>query len=463
MTRVENSLNGRTCAPPILSLFIFLGCVAGGCGQPTTPEVQPAPPANSDWPAPAEWSVDESLTSEEYLRLGMPAADRDWSSIDMGQAKVVLAKLPGGNANLPRYQSPRSGAFFARITSAQNLELFQNRTLPLDARMPLALDYGDASNHVFKVYVAAFLKKAVRDSEMVELLGAQLRMAVVNVELMDELLPKLDQDDPTYQVRMQGFEQAKRGIASVVMGALQTFDERQSFRQSELKRLADYLRDTFPTLVPLLPQGARTETITRLKKMQDDPSRGDYRPALQELLSKLDSTAVAKPKDTEQRTASVEWKRYSTPDGVCSAEFPQPPKEDSQFAFGIESKRLLVYLEEPDILYMLTFSEISADFPAASDEERLNAIRENLPLVASQKGKKFQFVSEAKIVKGGFPGRDLVYSAGENHYFRTKVLLVGNRLYRMILVTQQKHKDDEDSNRFMDSFEIETGKAEVRP
>lgn len=255
MTRVECILQRLSCAPSILSLLL-VGCAVGGCGQPANPVVQPAPMASSDWPiaddkpATVESPADESLTSDEYLRLGMPADDRDWSSIDMVQVQKVLADLPGGHANLPRYQSERSGAMFARLTSSHNLDLFRNRSLPLQGRMPPALEFGDASNQVLKLYLAAFLAGKVRDSEMIELLGAHLRTSVMNVELVTELLSTLDKDDPTYTVRMQGVEQMKRGLAGIVMGALQTFDEQESYRQSELTRLADYVRDTFPTLVP---------------------------------------------------------------------------------------------------------------------------------------------------------------------------------------------------------------------
>lgn len=181
--------------------------------------------------------------------------------------------------------------------------------------------------------------------------------------------------------------------------------------------------------------------------------------ALRDLSEQLESAAA----DNAARS-SAEWKRYHTSDGGCSAEFPQPPKEDSQkLASGIESKRLVLYVEDLDILYMLTYSEISPGTPAASDEARLDAIRDNIPLVASQSGRELRFVSEEKIVQKGFPGRDLVYSSGVKYFLRNKVFIVKNRLYRMILVTPRGHERDNDSLRFMDSFEVEIEQAEGKP
>jgi hypothetical protein len=267
--------------------LVLLTFVGSGCSNSPTPSAQPNDSKGGE-PADPKGSGDESLTSEEYLRLGMPAQDRDWFGGDMVNAEKILASLAQqGYRQLPRYKSERSGEMFARLTSPQNLDLFKNRTLPLDARFPQALNYFQASNQVFKLYLAGFLKKEVRDSELVELMGAQFRSTVVMLELVDEFLPTIQKDDPKYQVRMQGFDQMKRGLASVVAGGLQTLTERESYRGSELVRLVGYMQETFPLIVPRLPPGARTETLLRLAKMQDDPALKDLQPGLGELHSKV--------------------------------------------------------------------------------------------------------------------------------------------------------------------------------
>ncbi len=201
--------------------------------------------------------------------------------------KVLTSLAQKGGRHLPRYKSERSAEVFARLTSPQNFGLFRNRSLPLEARFSQLLDYYQASNQILKLYLSAFLKKDVRDSELIELMGAQLRSTVVVLELVDELLPTLKKDDPSYQVRIQGLEQMKRGLASVVAGGLQTLTEREIYRASELARLVDYMQETFPLIVPRLPPGARTETVVRLEKMQEDPAFKDLQPGLGELFLKV--------------------------------------------------------------------------------------------------------------------------------------------------------------------------------
>jgi hypothetical protein len=269
----------------------LLALVGSGCSDSSTPPSTPADQPNAPKggsPADPKAPSDESLTAEEYLRLGLPAQDRDWSGDDMVKAEKILASLAQkGYGQLPRYKSERSGEVFARLTSPQNLDLFKDRTLPFEARFPQALSYYQASNQVLKLYLAGFLKKGVRDSELVELLGAQCRSTVVILELVDELLPTIKKDDPKYQVRMQGLDQMRRGLASFVAGGLRTLTERESYRVGELVRLLGYMQETFPLIVPQLPPGARTETLSRLEKMQDDPALKDLQPGLGELRSKV--------------------------------------------------------------------------------------------------------------------------------------------------------------------------------
>ena len=231
---------------------------------------------------------DESLTSEEYIRLGLAAPDREWSGNDMVEAEKVLASLANkGYRQLPRYQSERSGEVFARLTSPQNLNLFRNRSLPLEARLPQSLSYFQAGGQIFKLYLSAFLKKDVRDSELVELMGAQFRSTAVVLEIVDEFLTTLKKDDPKYQVRMQGLEQMKQGLASIVAGGLQTLTERESYRGNELARLVGYMQETFPMIVPRLLPGAGAETLIRLEKLQTDSAMKDLEPGLRELHLKV--------------------------------------------------------------------------------------------------------------------------------------------------------------------------------
>lgn len=299
----------RQCPFLCLLFLALLAFVGSGCSNPSTQSTAPTGPlkesnvsagppkeSKSDTVAELKTPGDESFTSDQYVRNGLPAPDRDWSGEDMLKAAQNLALFAkkAGFRSLPRYKSERSGEMFARLTSPQNLNMYRNRKLPLETRLPQALIYYQANGQILKFYLTGFAKKEVRDSEMVELLGSLLRSTVVILELVDELLPTIKKDDPKYQVRMQGIEQMKQGLASVVAGGLQTLTEREGYRGSELVRLVECMKETFPIIVPRLLPAARTETLLRLEKMQTDPALKDLQPGLGELRTKVNAVVEKK-------------------------------------------------------------------------------------------------------------------------------------------------------------------------
>ncbi len=322
-----------------------VGCLilaGGGCGKPTVqvpqasaPAAQPAPPAVAESAATnpprtqahqktpgqeprgdhaavsiseesgggnaqtaevaADLPDDESLTPDEYIRLGLPAHDREWGGADMARAAKILESFGQQKyRQLPRYQSKRSGEVFARLTSPANLELFRNDGLPLESRLGDALSFYQAHNQILMLYLAAFEKGDARATELVELLGSTLRMTVVMIELVDQLIPTLNKDDPSYPVRMQGLDRMRGGLATVVSRNLDSLSERSAYRVGELRRLIGYMQKTLPKIVPALPAASRAETLVRLKNLVDDPEMIDLRADLEELRSKIEASVVPK-------------------------------------------------------------------------------------------------------------------------------------------------------------------------
>ncbi len=232
--------------------------------------------------------LDESLPLQEYIEAGMPAYDRSWAGNDMMRAATALKSLTQAElSHLPRYQSERSGEMFQRITAKDNLDFYRNQSLPVQQRLPDVILYGQGNQQILLLYRNAFQGNAVADSEVVELMGGQLRLQVVLLGLMNEFLPTLDENDPTYPARLAGVKQMKNGLATVVSGCLDTLTESHAFRSSELKRFISYLGVTLPVIFPDLPEGSQTETITRLKVFSKEPSMQFLQPELDKLLTAI--------------------------------------------------------------------------------------------------------------------------------------------------------------------------------
>ncbi len=157
--------------------------------------------------------ADKSLALEQLIEAGMPAHDRDWSGNDMTRAANILAAIAQKDAgHLPRYRSQPSGRAFERLTANEILDLYRNRSLPLEQRFFDALNYMQSSNEILRLYLAAFNQHVVGDSELIELAGAQLRVSVVMITLVN--------DQPLYQPTRA----PRHGLAWILSARLTTVD-----------------------------------------------------------------------------------------------------------------------------------------------------------------------------------------------------------------------------------------------
>jgi hypothetical protein len=174
------------------------------------------------------------------------------------------------------------------MTSEENLDLLRNQSLPIDQRLPDALMFMQGSSAILKLYLASFHKDGTGSTELIEIYGAQLRLWVVISQILDAFIPTLDKNDRTYEVRMQGLEKFREGLEMAVAGTLQTLTERAAYNTAELKRLLGFMQQTYPVLLPGLPQGTRQEAIDRLQSFRKNPAMADLNAVLTTLVDQVE-------------------------------------------------------------------------------------------------------------------------------------------------------------------------------
>ncbi|QDV18960.1 hypothetical protein Pan153_36210 [Gimesia panareensis] len=281
----------RSQITPFSILLLLLSLIGTtGCGQSSDTEVSepPLPVASAEKIAiPA----DNSLPLKDYLVAGIPAHDRNWTGSDMEQAADALSEIAKQNAGqLPRYQSLQSGKLFDRIIAADNLDQYQNQNSPIEVRVHEAIILMQSSNRILVLYATAFADQKVGDSEMIEMIGTTLRLSAAIVQLLDEFLPTLDENDPTYSVRMESLDNMRKNLATVVIANLKVPTESHLYRTSELKRLIGYMQDTYPVILPALPEASRTEALQRLRTLIEDPEMQPLQPELKSLLTAVEKS-----------------------------------------------------------------------------------------------------------------------------------------------------------------------------
>jgi hypothetical protein len=237
------------------------------------------------------------LTIAEYTKAGVPSLEKPWSAKEAATAVDVLNKIAMNDPRqLPRYQSPRSGALFARLASCVALEPVGAEKGTVVERMRVAAQWMRTGQDILKLYLQAMGQKAVSGDEFGEVMSAQLRGSVLVIGLTNELLPTLDKKDPTYQNRMAGVVQARFGLAIVHEGAIMSLQERENYSLAQRRRLLSSLKETGPRIFPFLAPESQTTLIQRLEAVRVDEKSADLKPGVEELLAKLKASAKpAKP------------------------------------------------------------------------------------------------------------------------------------------------------------------------
>ena len=191
----------------VLMLLIVSGCFnSSPTSSPSQRKEQPV----SEKPAQMD---DSSLPTSEYVKIGVPAPDKTWSGEDMAKAAQALAVLAQKDPRqLPKYKSTRSGEVLARITSSENLSTVRDKALPIQSRLlqvGLLMEY---TNSIFKFYFMARRTKEVGDDDVVELMGAMLRIYVLWIENADEIISTIDKNDPSLPGRLRSVVEMKLAI-----------------------------------------------------------------------------------------------------------------------------------------------------------------------------------------------------------------------------------------------------------
>ncbi len=271
--------NPRTIGVGLLFLFLILVFRQAFLQNPFegigTPEAPPDAP-------------DQSATAAEFRRIGIPDWDRIWTGEDMAQAEEVLSRLSQrGFQYFPRYESERSGAVFARLTSLDNLKPFTDSKVPLSVRFSAANQFLGPTNQILELYFTGQSRSKIRVIEVVEVMALQLHVAKLNMELVEQAVPELDKSDPKYPERMGELEGVKRGIAGLILGGIAYLTEGKRDRQPDLKRLVIAMQETFPPLFTRVTMSSRETCLAKLDRVIHHPRMKDLKPDLIELKEKV--------------------------------------------------------------------------------------------------------------------------------------------------------------------------------
>ena len=287
----------------LICTFLLLTAVvapASGCGRrsskatdSTRSEESGTPKATDSTPkietAKEPFNVNDSVSTAEYIRRGMPSPDRAWSSVDYKNAAEILEDVVDAS-ELPRYRGRTSGVLFARMCDEENLISYKDKKSDILRIADCQLCF----KRIMLAYYRGHVKTRAFDDELVEVMGITLKIALIAAEKMDEYMATIPKDDPTYATRKAGMSQMKLGMYQIVTGTLTTLTERESYRVAGRLRLAGYLRVTLPDLLPYLTQENQGDVLTHLDQIASKEPNADLKASLEKVGNTLRKTKPSK-------------------------------------------------------------------------------------------------------------------------------------------------------------------------
>jgi hypothetical protein len=243
----------------------------------------------------ALWAVvDKSLSSDRYVKLGLPSYGRVWNSRDMTEAATHLEELFEEHPDqLPRFRSSKSGAMFARIVAPENLKPFRSESLPPGVRFNVMFKYGNELRAIARIYLSARMTRRVSEDDLTEMCGAILELNVVTLDVLDELLATRSRYSRVLAARTD----LLRRLAEVTAEALRYLTNERRNSPDARQRLLARLRKTLPHIVPQFTAPCRVEVLLRLDRIAADPKLKRLQPDLTALRDEVRAQASTRQEE----------------------------------------------------------------------------------------------------------------------------------------------------------------------
>jgi len=147
------------------------------------------------------------------------------------------------------------------------------------------------------------------------------------------------------------------------------------------------------------------------------------------------------------------WKEFFSNEGSFSILMPGVPTEQTKrlnTKAGAIDMHLFI-LEQKNVAYFVSHIDYQEELlQQRNDDEILDGARNGA--VKNVQGK---LLSEVPISLDNYPGREIrIETSDGKHTIQTRIYLVKNRLYQVMIVTPKENSFSKDVTKFLDSFKL---------
>ncbi len=218
-------------------------------------------------------TTDESLSVEEYKKLGMPDPEKSWTMEEYKQAYNVLAKRKWTNPlQLPAKDSEKSGLLFEHMVSLEYLSFMNDSTISLNEKARLISEFTRVYEYWMDIYKVPTLPENHYHREILDVQIFNLHL----MEAMVDLAQKINvSDDPADRALRYGYESIKNNYLTSLYADLRTQSKAAGFLKQDLDRMSDTIYSSVMRNQKWMDSSA-INALTRTLQTVIDSTSSDY-------------------------------------------------------------------------------------------------------------------------------------------------------------------------------------------
>lgn len=231
--------------------------------------------------------TDNSLSLEEYARLGMPDHNKIWDINDYSYAFLVLNTLKIQNPQaLPARTSERSAELFNRMISPENLSFLEDDTLPLWTRADMIKWFVNTLMELKVAYTLIGVEKQYYAGELMDI--DIFRITVLHEML--ELGQRINESDNPSDLAMQAdFPHIQQMYVSLIVELLEEQQKTAHYPRTSLELLSDNISASVRGNLHWLDNDAKGDIDEAMHRVMEHTTsrkiKSDYR-KISELLER---------------------------------------------------------------------------------------------------------------------------------------------------------------------------------
>lgn len=245
-------------------------------------------------PSVATAQADESFSMESYRSLGVPPADKVWGNEEYRKAVDVLLQEPV--RSLPRFESKRSGAMFARIIATENLlpaggyqTIVDRGPEATQAAFIRMTDYMEPLTKLRDYYLQKGEVKQPYGKEVVRLSFFMVQSARAVVDLTEAFISTLPEQKRMASSTVDSKNRLREGLRQLILRSIEMLGEEESYDDADLEFLAEGLRQDLPMIAGYFNAAQVKSLRVQIATLSDKHRSPKVRASLQRLNDQMES------------------------------------------------------------------------------------------------------------------------------------------------------------------------------